>query len=347
MDYDDQQVSRREFIRGVAVTAMAATAAGAGAASLIKKTPAATTNIAVAEPVLETVKTAVPTLIENPTETLTQLAEVQADNLRLQSALTAAQQQLETMQQSNSAATTQTEAITIELDDANQQLNLLTGLLALYEQLDAAELSTVFENGKTAVSNVLTDLIDDLPTLEEGIQAGEAALNTFEAQIPLVQNGRFWLQNHTGKLQLYFTAIEKVLEKAVDQVGPFLEMLHDWFQNVQKWLPFGIGQRAIEVMDAITILLIETPQTISGVQSNLHDPLNQWLSEETDTLPIQKNLVMPIRHDVLLKAAVTSSKAKQVETIYRNQLTEPVETAVAQQQIVRTLITQYREQHRL
>ena len=355
MEYDEQQVNRRGFLRGVAATALAATAAGAGAATLIKNAPLETTVAVVSKPAATSVQTpalsaaevAVPAHIENPTEALSQIADLQADNLRLQAALTAAQQQIESLQQSGSATTTQTEALTIELNDANHRLNLLTGLLALYEQLDEIEFNTIFENGVTAVSTAITDLIDDLPSLEAGLQAGEAALNTFEAQIPLVQNGRSWLQDQTAKLQLYFTAIEKILEKAVDQVSPFFDMLHDWFQDVQKWLPFGIGQRAVEVMDAITVLLIETPQTISGVQTNLHEPLSQWLSEETDTLPIHQNLVLPLRHDVLLKANTTTGKAKQVETVYRNQLVEATKTAVEQQQALQQLITQYREQHNL
>ena len=342
--YDDQQVNRRSFLKGAAMTALAATAVGAGAAKLNRQSQPIAFEI-VSEPVIPTVQTAVSPAIEAPSETLAQLAAAQAENFRLQAALTAAQQQIETMQQAGSSAATQTEALTVELDNTHNQIGLLSGLIALYQQLDEIDLSAVLENGMSSLSVGISDLMNDLPSLETGIQIGENALNEFEAQIPLLQNGRSWLTNQTDKLQLYFTAIEKLLEKAVDQVEPFFDMLHNWFEEVKKWLPFGIGQRAADVMQSITALLIETPQTISGLRVNISQPLNMWLADDTDELPLQQNLLKPIRHEVFSKASAATGKAKQIETVYRTQLAEPAETAVSRHLALRELITQYRNQH--
>ena len=346
MDYDEQYVNRRSFLKGAAVTALAATAVGAGAAKLNQQTQPTTIEV-VSEPVVQPVQTAVSNLVEEPTETIAQLAAVQAENLQLQIALETAQNQIETMRQADITTTSQTEALTIQLDDANNQIGLLAGLVALYEQLDEVELSTVLENGITAVSTTLTDLVDDLPTLEEGLQAGEAALNEFEAQIPLVQNGRNWLTDQTDKLELYFSTIEKILEKTVDRIGPFFDMLNDWFESVKKWLPFGIGEKATEVMQSITVLLLETPETIAGYRANMKEPLNLWLSDDASEMPLQQNLLTPIRNEVLSKTRSTSGKAKQIETTYQNQLVAPVETAVSRHQTLRELIAHYRTEHNI
>lgn len=344
-DYDNQQVNRRSFLKGAAVTALAATAVGAGAAKLNQQSQ--TTTIDVASEPVQPVQTAVSLPPQDPTESLTQLASVQAENIQLQAALAAAEQQIATMRQADITSTTQTEALTIKLDDANQQVGLLAGLLALYEQLDEVDLSVVLENGLSTVSTTITDLIDDLPSLEEGLQLGESALNEFEAQIPLVQNGRFWLTNQSDKLDLYFTAIEKILEKTVDRVGPFFDMLHNWFEEVKKWLPFGFGEKAAEVMQSITALLIETPDTISGMRSNIKEPLNLWLADDGDEIPLQQNLLKPVRSQVLSKASNASGKAKQIESTYFTQLVEPVETAVNRHHALRELITTYRNQHNI
>jgi len=344
-DYDDQQVNRRSFLKGAAVTALAATAVGAGAAKLNQQTPNTIIEVA-SEPVVQPVQTAVSNLAQDPTEALIQLAAAQAENIQLHAALTAAQQQIETMRQADITTTTQTESLTLELDNANQQVGLLAGLIALYEQLDEVDLSVVLENGMSAVSTSITNLINDLPSLEEGLQVGETALSQFEAQIPLVQNGRSWLTDQTDKLELYFTVIEKLLEKTVDRIGPFFDMLHDWFEEVKKWLPFGFGEKAAEVMQSITALLIETPQTISGLRLNVKEPLNIWL-DDTDEIPLHQNLLKPIRHEVMSKASATTGKAKQIESTYQAQLVAPVETAVKRHHALRELITNYRNQHRI
>jgi hypothetical protein len=346
MDYDEQHVNRRSFLKGAAVTALAATAVGAGAAKLNQQSQTTTIEVA-PESVVPPVQTAVSNLATEPSETIAQLAAVQAENLQLQVALEAAQNQIETMRQADITSTTQTEALTIQLDDANNQIGLLAGLVALYEQLDDVDLSTVLENGLTAVSTTITDLVDDLPTLEEGLQAGETALNEFEAQIPLVQNGRTWLNDQTEKLELYFSTIEKILEKTVDRIGPFFDMLNDWFDGVKKWLPFGIGEKATEVMQSITVLLLETPETINGVRTNIKEPLNLWLSDDANEVPLQQNLLNPIRNEVLSKTRSTSGKAKQIEGAYQNQLVLPVETAVSQHQTLRERIAHYRTEHNI
>ena len=351
IDYDDPHVNRRSFLKGAAVTALAATAVGAGAAAKLNQQSQTTTIEAASKPVVQPVQTAVSNFIENPTEALTQLAAVQAENIQLQAALAAAQQQIETIQQTNSSTTTQTEALTIDLDSAHNQIGLLAGLIALYEQVDEVDLSRVLENGMSAVTTTITDLIDDLPSLEEGLQAGETALNEFEAKIPLLQNGRTWLTNQSDRLELYFTVIEKLLEKTVDRVTPFFDMLHDWFQEVKKWLPFGFGEKAAEIMQSITALLIETPQTISGLRIHISEPLDLWLADgsagDAGEIPLQKNLLKPIRSEVLSKASATTGKAKQMENTYQAQLVVPVETAVNRHQALQELITQYRNQHNL
>lgn len=345
-EYDEQNVSRRHFLRGAAVTALAATAAGAGAALVNKSTSPRTIEVVPQQAMLPT-QTVVSTLTDPMTDALTQLAALQAENTRLQTALTTARQQIETLQQSQSDTINQSEAITVELDQANHQIGLYAGLIALYEQIDNIDLNTILDNGMTAVSTAITSLTDDLPSLAESLQIGENALNEFEAHIPLLQNGRSWLNDQTGKLQLYFTAIEKLLEKGVDQIGPFFDMLHNWFQEVQKWLPFGIGQRAAEIMASITTLLMETPQTIAGLRTNLSEPLEVWLGSDDTETPLQQQLVNPIRHSVLSKANTVSSKSQQIETVYRTRLADPTKTAVDRHQAIRHLITQYREQYQI
>ena len=344
---NEPQVSRRGFLKAITVTGAAAIAAGAGAAALKQKpeapatitTAAATAPLAIATPVAATAP---------QDEILARLAAAQAENMRLQAALDAANRQLATYQLQNQDSSAAAEALNVQLSEANAQISVLAGLVALYEQLEEIDVEAVVENGLTAVSDTLTNLLDDLPTLEEGIQAGQIALAEVENNIPLLENGRAWLENHTGKLGAYFQNIENLLQDAVETAGPFLQMLNDWFESLRKWLPFGLGQKAANVMQAITTLLIETPATISGLETNVNQPLAAWLKRDNDgEVLLRKNVIKPLRENVLAQTEQTVGKAKEAHQVYTAQLKEPAQTAVTNQRAVRQMIARYREKYQL
>lgn len=341
---DDQEVSRRKFLKAAALTAVAATATGAGAAFYNQSQPVAPVVSSVSNGVGQTVTTAVTTT--DNTDLFTRLAAAQAENVRLQAALDASQSQLVSLQQNNQTAASGSEAIAVELGQANEQIGILAGLVALYEQLDAVDVETAVDQGLNAVSSSIETMLAEMPTLAESIEIGKQALQNFEAELPLLDNGRIWLIDHLGKIDGYFQAVEQLLSQAVDRVGPFLQMLNDWFESVKKWLPFGIGQTAAAVMQSITSLVMETPNTIHGLDTNITQPLNLWLErDQNNEMGLHRSLIKPLRDGLMPKADGTVSKVQQVDVTYKTVLKEPVETAVASQRVIRNLIAEYRSQY--
>jgi hypothetical protein len=124
-------------------------------------------------------------------------------------------------------------------------------------------------------------------------------------------------------------------------------MLNEWFQKVNRWLPFNMGQQAANIMDSITTLLVETPNTISGLDTNVAQPLDVWLSRESGEMPLQQNVLKPIREKVFEKAKIATAKAQQAQTVYQTQLVEPTQVAIENQRAIRNLITEYRERHQI
>lgn len=349
MTTEDQQISRRGFLKGVAVTGAAAVATGAGAATLMQQSANApiTTNVVSTPPLLPA--TAVPNMANiSADEMLARLASAQAENVRLQAALDAANRQLLGAQADDQNALAAQETYNVHLAEANNQIGVLAGLIALYEQLDSVDVDAVVENGLTAVSETLNNFMADVPTLEESLEMGQIALAEVENHIPLLDNGRLWLENHNGKLDSYFKAIELILLEVVESAGPFLDMLNSWFESVKKWLPFGLGEKATNVMQSITTLLLETPATISGLNTNVAQPLDVWLAkDQNNEVNLQKNLIKPLRENVIAQSNIATGKAKQVESIYKEQLHEPINTAVASQRVIRNLIAEYRENNQV
>jgi hypothetical protein len=342
----DQTLDRRGFLKVVTVTALAATATGAGAALLTGQSTAVSPQTAVLPPSAPIAPVSAASQTQ-ASELLAQLAASQAENMRLQAALDAAQRQIDSWQQSHGSAASATETLRAELDATHNQLGIMSGLVALYEQLEDVDVEGAVNAGLTAVSGTMLDLIDQIPTLEEGLEAGRLALDELEEQIPLVENGRNWLYTQANNLQFYYSAVETLLARAADGVKPFLEMFNDWAQDVLKWLPFGLGERTGNILQAITDLLTETPRTVSGLQENVGRPLDAWLGNDGDSTPLQQNLVGPMRERVLAKTNDTIRQTQLTHTVYQTQLAEPTQTAVQNRQTVREVIAQYRQQHQL
>ena len=346
---EDPLVSRRKFLKAATITAVAATATGAGAALYNQSLPTAPVVSSVSNTITPSLTTAVSATDSTATTDLfTRLASAQAENVRLQAALDAAQGQLVSLQQNNQTAASSSEAIALELGQANEQIGIMAGLVALYEQLEAVDMETAVDQGLNAVSTSIDTMLAEMPTLAESIQLGRQALQNFEAEMPLLDNGRLWLIDHLGKIEGYFQAVEQLLAEAVERVGPFLQMLNDWFEGIKKWLPFGIGQTATTIMQSITLLIMETPNTINGLDTNVTQPLNMWLSrDQNDETALHQSLIKPLRDDLMTKADNTVGKVQQMDTIYKTTLKEPVETAVASQRVIRNLIVDYRQQHQV
>ena len=337
----DEQINRRKFLKVAAVTAVAATATGAGASLL---------NSQKAQPQAPLTQpfTSVP-LPQNgdSADLITQMAALQAENARLQADLELATHRLSSQETAVTETDTAVQAMSVELDAANQRIGVLAGLVALYEQLDGVDMSDLLQEGLETVSDAISDAVDDLPSLSESIELGQEILTELDDHIPLLENGRTWLGTQTDKMQRYYTAVESLLETAVDEIGPFLQMFNEWVQKILKWLPFSLGERTSTIMDALTNLLLETPPTLTGLHNNVAQPLDVWLAGDNEEMPLRKNVILPIREQVLTKANSMVTKTAQVQTVYEEKMVRRVGTTVAARDQIKTLIQTYRQQHQI
>lgn len=365
---EQQPVSRRSFLRNVVLTAAAATAAGTGAAILSGKSDELIISSPTApeQPVISSASAATqaqgwPTAAQaaqaqppagapgaaGSGDALAQLAEAQAENVRLQAALDSAQRELEALRNANAFNSQTAEEVTLQLESANQQVGILAGLVALYEQLDDVDVTDAVEGGLAAVSQTIEGLIGQTPALSEGIQAGQTALAEVEAHLPTLEAGRAWLESQALRVNDFYVAVETVLQEVLESVGSFLQLVNDWFEGVRKWLPFGMGERAAQVVTALSNLVAETPDMVEGLYTQVAQPLDVWIGREEDEPRLQRRLIKPIRENVLTKAGETITQAQQVQTTYQTQLEQPLTTAVSQRKTLREQIAAYRQQYQV
>jgi hypothetical protein len=348
-------VSRRNFIKAAAVTAVAAAATGGGAAFLKR---AEKPVIITAEPALSPANITPPATAANSQTTINQpvafnaddlyaqLAQAQAENLQLQANLDALQRELTAWQTAEQESRTARDTLTMELDASRQQLGVLGGLVALYEQLDATDAGAIIENGLAAVGGKINELLAGTPDLISGLDNGQTALAQIESHIPLLDSGRQWLAVQVDKVQGFYGEVESWLQRAVEKAGDFLQLLTEWFESLRRWLPFGAGDKAAGVMGALTTLLGETPATISGLDTNIAQPLDVWLSR-IDGEPAIQRLLRPVRDEAIARARVAADQANQVGSLYEEQLVVPVRTVLSNRQSLQQAIADYRQQNKI
>lgn len=344
-EYEESGMNRRGFLKVAAVTAVAAVAAGGGAAVLKSQSAGVTTIIpapAAAIPPIAPARGVAAAAIDPTLPLRTQLAALQSENAQLQADLMAVQGRLEMETAVNGGTVNANDALHLELGNANGRISAMAGLIALYEQLDGIDVGTVVEDGLTAVTKQFDALTAALPDLDDSIVAGRLALDELEAHIPLLENGRAWLDFQQKKLSNYFDGVEQVLKTAVDSVGPFLQMFNEWVQNMLKWLPFGLGEKTSAISAAITELLLETPATVSGLDTNIAQPLDVWLGAENEEAPLRGTLIKPMRDGVLAKSTAVIAQIEQARGGYEVELRDKLKTAVSTQRTIQVAIAQYR-----
>jgi DNA repair exonuclease SbcCD ATPase subunit len=344
-----EPVSRRDFLKGLTAAGVMAVAAGAGAAWLTEqnRAPAAINSLAPTAtlPNLPPINAAG----GNPaaSDLMARLAAAQAENVRLQAELDAANRRLEGLEQVRSDNTA---VVTLQnqLKEANSRVSVLAGLVALYQQLEQLDLGGALSFGFGAVGALLGRLSSRLPNVGTGLSVSRQALDQFEQQASVMDNGRQWLGHQLSKLNRYYEAVEQVLRAVADTAGSLMQMMNDWLQKLLGWLPFGLGRQSAEVMENLTTLVTEVPHTINGLRVNVLQPLNSWLAlNERNEMPLQANLIKPLRQQALDPTEAILTDTEAALTSYQTELLEPAQTLLAHRQAVRDRIQAYREQHQV
>ena len=352
-------VSRRNFLRFAGLSVVAAAATGGGAAYLkqFEKRPVIDAGQAgpplyptaapynSAAPILSDIIPTLPAAAAGD-DLYAQLAASQAEVMQLRASNDQLLRDLAGLQTAEGDTRTSRDSLSLELDDARNRLGVLGGLVALYQQLDDADVGGILENGLGAVGEKIGELVGGAPGLSAGLDMGQLALGQVEAHIPLLDSGRSWLDVQTAKMGGFYGEVEARLQRAVDQVADFLAMLAAWFAGLRKWLPFGAGEKAADVMSALTNLLAETPITLNGLDTNLAQPLDVWL-QRIDGEPALTRLLRPMHDEVIARARTTVDQANTVAAVYESNLAAPARAALGNRQTLRQQIADYRAQNQI
>ena len=352
-EIDRKKVNRRGFVKAAIVTAAAAASSGAAAGLLLKDRPKTPEPIQI-NSLTQTVDK-LPSSALKQTELQAQLTALHAENSRLNIRLSATQSELDLARRmSSKTPENNDDAWRLHLEEANskaanlgEEVEVLRGLVTLYEQLDEVNLPAIVGTGLATVGSMMDGLMSDVPLVREGLEAGQQALTELEEQLPKIEDGQHWLANRIDLLGNAYEAVEQALKNALGATDSFIQLLNRWFQDMLRWLPFGLGDKASNVMQALSDLLADIPETLAEFENRVNAPLNLWLADDEGQPRLQRRLIKPVRENALDKASNTVDHVETLQSIYQSTLNEPVATATKQQEVISQQISQYRQQHQL
>jgi hypothetical protein len=339
---------RRRFLTAALATVTVAAVTGGAAAVLLDDDPQ--TGTSAASTILPSPSPSAPEATSDTSYLQARLAALEAENSALQSNLAAAQRQLASYTALGADESTvaeqdwkyQFEEASAQAADLSGRLGILEGLLAMYEELDAVDVAAAATAGVATLGGVLGGLIAELPTLAEGLQAGRQALEEFEEELPLVEQGRYWLEGQLASVQRALDTAESALDGALQVGGTFLQLLDHWFEDILKWLPFGIGEKALTIMAAVSNLLAEVPDTLAGLQANVAGPLDLWLKRDGDDIRLRQRLIKPVRQQAFDRADAAIEGIDSLNDTYEVELREPITALLERQRVIREQIGHYR-----
>jgi hypothetical protein len=137
------------------------------------------------------------------------------------------------------------------------------------------------------------------------------------------------------------------LKEAIKTAGPILQQLGQWFQDISKWLPFGIGDRAGATMDSLSQVLQDILQTKEDLPDKLGIPLANLLDKEGDETAIERNLISPLRTDLIKPAAQAMEQTRSLATMFKADLVAPFTAAVEERNRIAALIIDYRQSQQI
>lgn len=325
---EDETVSdsgRRHFLTRVLLGGVAATALGGSAALLYEQHGGSAPNIAAMTSLSDAVRTQ-PTVAANSTDVSqlrSALQAITADRDRLNSEL----------QQRNAELAEARQALEVALAelDAHKNLN------SLWQQLDEVGLDVMMGAAVAAMGGNLQNLARLAALLREGLEVGRAVTDWFIGAMLRPQTGIQWLQRQVNALA---TSIDWLLEQVRDVVQPAANLsatLMDFVIKVLDRLPFNFGSRAEAGLNAMRTVVDQLPELIRGINDDVLDPLADWFGTD-EGRNLQGMLVRPVIDNVFVPAQQVLAKIDEVDTVFTNNVAQPVETAIAERQTLRERI---------
>lgn len=228
-----------------------------------------------------------------------------------------------------------------DLDDAQVELEEQRRLNTLWEQLDAIGLDDLLDTALLLAGSALVRVLQVIVLLRTGIAAAQAVLNGFVAVFPGPQAGIRWLGRQVLALASNLEWLGQQIEQAIEPSDSLTAMVAEFVLWVLDRLPFGVGSRAQAGLEAMQTIVNDLPDLLAGLNDDVLDPLADWFGadEERNLLGA---LVDPVVENAIEPGESVLEAVGEFETVYKENLVDPVQGALAQRAALRDEIESVR-----
>jgi hypothetical protein len=237
----------------------------------------------------------------------------------------------------------QVTALSGQVNDANGQINDLRAkngafrdVLDLYRQLEDLNIDQVITTALAAMGVPVLAIATIRAALDAGVGLAARILQTIEDQMPLIAAGLDWLDQQVARLTAGIRAIQTAL--AVTNNTRLAQAMQDFLSQVLDMLPFGVGQNVKAVLLAMGEVLKRLPDLIDNVNVMLIGPAQAWIVPGKEG-GLHDLLLRPVREQVLAPAQQMVANAENLNTVYNQQLAQPVQSVIDQRARIRAEIT--------
>lgn len=344
---DPGQMARRRFLiktLGLGAAGLAAGGVAAWGKDQLNGAPATTAPATAVTDLSQQLNaaTAARTLLERSYAQLqaqaadwqTQLAQANTQNAQLATSLTTAQQEAATLH--GQLRTTQA-----ALDAATGKLGHTSGLVGLFEQLEAVGLDGALEGGLTTVSGALLGLLTPAGALRGGLDSARGLLANFELSLPDFSGAMAWLGERVVQLKVGLWSVES---SAQETAGTALAGIASTFGGfvgfVIDHLPFNIGAKVRATLTSTQSVLTH----VNDMTDHAADEVLLKISRKVDDGPQswKRTLVEPLKAEALNRADEVLAAVHSTEAAFQQSLKAPAETALQQRRALREQIAAYR-----
>lgn len=353
----NQSISRRRFLTVLGATSLASGIAGAGftvrqmGKNTVSVSPSPTYSPAQFD---EPVQVPTQIVVENPAElkqAQERLAQVSTEKLQLQAEVDSLKQQLQSTEAVLDEKLVRITELETQLGETTKTRAAALGLVALYEQLEDVDVAQSVQNGLSAVGAAWDDFIDDIPAASDGLVQAGAMIGEFDGQIQAFQSARTWLAVRLELLRRDNNVMQEILSGFAQPIGPLLEMLGRWFDDVRKWVPARFLETANQVIDSLMTTVSGVPVTVDGAQATVASALDGWFAEDDEDVDrnpiIRHRLFKPLTEKTLPHALTVLQKTTIAKQKYEADLVTQVAETLNRQQSVVAQILEYRERNNL
>lgn len=223
------------------------------------------------------------------------------------------------------------------------QLIRLQDLVALYERLEAIDLDDIVQTALGVIGPLLKTLKTGGQMLAAGLDLVESALTQLELAEAKVQEGLDFVKRIVDEMEQRVADLWRMLGEVTGVAIPIAESVGAFFKNILEKIPFGIGAKIEQIIEWITSLIGQLPDTLASIKARLLTPLfDQWFDAESGH-SLDARLIHPIRQQVVQPGRQLVAEIEELDKRWEANLQRTAETAISERAAIRAEITEFRK----